>query len=348
MKKNRLSFFIKCFLLSSPFLTLLVFYVVKDPFKVIRTYHDYDHSEVCLCEGSVGWWKYKMYRNKEHYDSFIMGTSCTKAFNTQEWNRYIHGHPFRFFGNGECVGDVLLKLQALDKQPNQPIKNLLIVGENEFFSNTEPQKTSRNIMPPDVNGGNEMSYQMAFVQSFMYPDFLFKYMKYQYTHQFDKNMSGVINSSERQHTTYANDATMPNEDKIKHLGEKFWDQDGLNKKKYGPLHEVPRTIFAQQKECLLKIKAICDKKGTDVKIIIGPDLKKVAINSADVRVLKEIFGENNVYDYTKDQSCYNYHNFYDTGHYRVTLGDRMMKQIYEMNGEKQLAQIPNPNKRWKP
>lgn len=100
-KKSLARFYINTILLAIPFLGLIIWYVVKDPFMVIRTYDDYDSPEICQSEGAVGWYKYKMFRHKMHYDSFIMGSSSTLAFNTSDWNRYIKAHPFRLFSNGE-------------------------------------------------------------------------------------------------------------------------------------------------------------------------------------------------------------------------------------------------------
>ena len=72
----------------------------------LRRYADYDHPKVCQSEGTVSWLKYKAYRDSMHYDSFIMGSSCTKAFSTADWNQYIHGRPFRMFCNNEGVADL--------------------------------------------------------------------------------------------------------------------------------------------------------------------------------------------------------------------------------------------------
>ena len=80
-------FYRKCLFIALPLLLLFIFYVVEDPFMVIRHYNDYDQSRVMQNEGAVGWEKYKMYRKRCHYDSFVLGTSCTKAFSCRPWNR---------------------------------------------------------------------------------------------------------------------------------------------------------------------------------------------------------------------------------------------------------------------
>ena len=76
-KKSLIRFYLNSFLLAMPFLVLILWYVVKDPFMVIRSYDDYDSPEICQSEGAVGWYKYKMFRAQMHYDSFIMGSSSS-------------------------------------------------------------------------------------------------------------------------------------------------------------------------------------------------------------------------------------------------------------------------------
>src|SRR3712207_7544718 len=85
-KQNTLyAFYAKCGALALPFLLLIAFYVYEDPFMVIRSYNDYDHCPVEQSEGDIGWKKMLHNRASQRYDSFIMGSSCTKAYNTEEW-----------------------------------------------------------------------------------------------------------------------------------------------------------------------------------------------------------------------------------------------------------------------
>ena len=59
-----LKFYGKCLLLSLPLLLFLAFYVIRDPFMVVRSYSDYDHSRVMQSEGAVSWEKYKLCRHR--------------------------------------------------------------------------------------------------------------------------------------------------------------------------------------------------------------------------------------------------------------------------------------------
>ena len=45
-------------------------------------------------------------------DSYIMGNSCTMAYQCHEWEKYLHGgRAVRLFGNAESLAAVCLKLK---------------------------------------------------------------------------------------------------------------------------------------------------------------------------------------------------------------------------------------------
>src|SRR3712207_300032 len=183
-KQNTLyAFYAKCGALALPFLLLIAFYVYEDPFMVIRSYNDYDHCPVEQSEGDIGWKKMLHNRASQRYDSFIMGSSCTKAYNTEEWNKHIHGRPFRLFANDEALGDLCKKLRAIDKLSHQPVKNLLIIAERRSFDKAYPQPGLIHIMPPDVTGKGLMSYQSTYLQNFLCPKVLLPYLRFRLTGQ---------------------------------------------------------------------------------------------------------------------------------------------------------------------
>lgn len=328
-------FYLKCILLALPFLLLLGIYVAKDPFMVIRQYRDYDHSRVCLSEGSVSWKKYQMLRSRQHYDSFIMGNSCTKAFLCHDWNRWIKGHPFRLFSNGDDLGDICLKLEALDKQPHQPLKNILIVTEGDAFENCTPQSGIMHIMPPDVTGKSWLSYQMTFLQGFFSPKFLIPYLKYQFTGIKTPKMNGIINPEPVSHQFYTNEYVPSLDDSIHAQGERYW-RKMMNISMIKAV--VPRTdscvIHQGQIQKLQEIVAICHRHHTDLKLVIGPNLKKRRVNPKDIIELRKVLGPQNVFNYTADLSLSDYHNFYDKTHYRVGIGRLIMREIYQKQGRK--------------
>ena len=94
--------------------------------------------------------------------------------------------------------------------------------------------------------------------------------------------------------------------------------------------ESPRVIFKSQIVTLNKIKAVCERHRTNVKIVIGPVLEGRLIHPADVAVLRELFGSENVLNASdaEHRHLIDYHNFYDKEHYRIQVGRELLEELY--------------------
>lgn len=334
MRKHSLpALYAKLLLLSLPFFFLLIYYVAKDPFQVLRQYSDYDHNRVAQNEGMIGWIKYKRYNSVRHYDSFIMGNSCTKAFQSADWLQYVSGSPLRFFANSEDLDGLTEKLEALDRQPGQQIRNLLIVLEPASFNSAH--NDFMHIMPPDVSHKSESTFQMAFMQGFFSPRFLLPYLRYTVGHCSADKLRGIINADIPTREKYTNDAILHTESKISAMGENYWHQ-GTWKKQLSK-QRVPQVMAPiyqpEQLEQWEEIRAICLHHHTNLKIVIGPSFDRKIMNSKDVRTLQSIFGSGVVYDFSSPRFFWmdDYHNFYDTSHYRRQLGQKILGMIYGSN-----------------
>ena len=100
-----------------PFFVLAGFYFYDDPFKVLREYKKYDNDPIFLNEDYIGWKTYKNYRDSLHFDSFILGNSCTMAFLTSDWEKCLNGSKaIRLYGTAERLAAVHRKVMALDKK----------------------------------------------------------------------------------------------------------------------------------------------------------------------------------------------------------------------------------------
>ena len=72
---------VKCLFLALPFIAIIGAYIVEDPFMVLRSYNDYDHPKFVLNNiGHISWLKFKKYNPSKHYDSFILGASCSNSY----------------------------------------------------------------------------------------------------------------------------------------------------------------------------------------------------------------------------------------------------------------------------
>ncbi len=342
MKKNSernaaIRFMKKLFILFIPFIALLAVYFLDDPFMVLKNYERYDQTPVVLNEGHVGWQMYLNNRDTIPIDSYIMGNSCTMAYQCHEWEKYLHGgRAVRLFGNAESLAAVCLKLKALDKA-GATIKNLLLIIDKESLHNDRCLTGHSNILPPAISGISNFKFQKEFCQAFFYPNFLFPYLDYKLFHTYRPYMKGVINPYGSTRNPVTNDVLNPREKMIKEEGDKYWEnrkgeftKEKMKNYRDGKYREAPQVLREKQINLLQEIKWICRKHDTDVKIIISPDYLQVNINPADVKTLKRFFGKRNVFDFTGiNEYTEDIHNYYEPGHYRPALGKRLMEKIYE-------------------
>ena len=89
-------------------------------FKVLREYKKYDNDPIFLNEDYIGWKTYKNYRDSLHFDSFILGNSCTMAFLTSDWEKYLNGSNKDII----CVPSANVELLSTWRTDDQNLINL--------------------------------------------------------------------------------------------------------------------------------------------------------------------------------------------------------------------------------
>lgn len=328
-KKNTVGRLIKKMLLFSlPFWLVVALYIKDDPYRVLRHYRTYV-SILTLNEEYVGWQTYLNNRDSIPFNSFILGNSCTMAFRCGEWEKYLNGdRAIRLFGNAESMMAIYKKLLALERE-HADLKNVLMILDNSSLSKNYLLTGSSHILPPAISGQNPISAQLEFLQTFFTPDVLFPYLSYKLTGKIGRSMK-AFNLYGKVRNPINNDALNPREKMIEKEGEHYW----IERKKEFPnrsgIHVFAgQAIFDAQKKLLMDIAGLLRKHSTSVKIVLSPDYKQEKINPNDVMILKSLFGEKNVYDFSGiNEYTADIHNFYEKGHYRPVLGNKLLKQLY--------------------
>lgn len=322
----------KLALFTIPFWTLMALYIYDDPFMVLRKYDLYD-SDVMLNEHHVGWQIYRNHNDSMHFNSFILGNSSTMAFRCAEWEKYLSpgDHAIRLFGNGESLKAISLKLHALDHEGAE-IKNVLLILDRTSLSRFSLLNGYGNVLPAAISGDSPFVVQMEFMQAFAMPDFLFPYLKYRITGRVEPDMKRM-NPYGRIRDSRNNDSFNPREKMIKQEGEAYWK----NRKKEFPerngtaVVEEP-VIFHRQRVLLEEIRKVLRCHDTSIRIIISPDYHQKELHPDDREILQSIFGKENVYDFSGvNEFTEDYHNYYESMHYRPLLGNKLLERIYKFN-----------------
>lgn len=324
---------LKGLLFSLPFWMVVVLYFYDDPFMVLRRYSKYD-SDIMLCESCVGWNIYLNNRDSIPFNSFIMGNSCTMAFQCHEWEKYLDGgRAVRLFGNAESMMAVYKKLQALERE-KADIRNVLLVIDHISLSKTRLLSGFSNVLPPSVSGEGTLSFQLESLQAFVLPGFLMPYLRYRLSGRTVLSGKG-FNPYGQVRNPINNDAINPREKMILEEGEQYWQS---REKEFpfrsGKPKTASRVVFASQEKLLTDIATLLHRNHAQVKIIISPDYSQESANPDDVKVLRRLFGAENVFDFTGiNEYTADIHGYYEQGHYRPCLGNRLMEFIYGKHRE---------------
>ncbi len=328
-RKTFRQFLWKTQLFMLPFWIVIALYLYDDPFMVLRNYKIYD-SDVTLNEGHVGWQIYKNRRDSLPFNSFLLGNSCTMAFPCQEWEKFLPqgSHAVRLFGNAEGMKAILLKLQALERD-QAPIRNVLMILNRASLAKTYQSSGFSHILPSEISGENPFSVQLEFLQAFILPEFLFPYLQYRLGGQITPSMK-YMNPYGRVRNSLNNDAINPRERMIEQEGEAYWEK---RKKEFPERNKetvfAERAVFLPQENLLTEIATLLKRHHTAYRLLISPDYNQKQLHPADKATLEEIFGRENVFDFSGiNRYTEDYHFYYEQGHYRPLLGIELLQEIY--------------------
>ena len=339
MKKKQDSKYIlliKSLLLALPFIALIGLYIVKDPFMILREYDDYDHPEFVLSNiGHISWLKFKKNNPSKHYDSFILGASCTAAYQSNFWQKHIKGSVIRLTSNNNSLYELVEMLEALEKEPHQKINNILIVSEPILLAVDKEESGVLHAFPTEVSGKSMISLNIDYLKAFFDIPFLSAYIKHNFFGISNDATKLYLNDNKCFADRYTNDAVgiRAKEQEIKSKGESVFYKErqeqfaGVDTMR----HETMPALFGDSQIALFKrVKAVAQRHNTNLKIAIGPNLETGYMNPKDDAILREIFGDKNVVNYNVPayKDLEKKENFYDKVHYRPHIAKQILRDLY--------------------
>jgi len=318
---------------------LPIIYLVLDPFKVIKTYDTfYDPNAkgwVFINRDYISTTTFiKNYKN-ENYNSYILGNSRSRFFRISDWEKHLplNSKCFHFDANGESIYGLHKKLAYIDKRGLE-IKNAILVFDYGILSQDKPRTGHLTIISPElVNNSNIIDFHLTFFRDFLTPKFLYAFL--------DFKISGVVKPYMKEGDLLIN--WYPVFDPISNESFDCYEwEDSIRQNKYytpGRLSKFysrdtivkysPIAIKENQMLILYGIYEIFKKHKTNYKIIISPLYDQVKINQFDLQFLKNLFGENNVYDYSGiNKYTKDYKNYYEPAHYRPHVAREILNEVY--------------------
>lgn len=326
---------IKSLLLAAPFIALIGLYIVEDPFMILREYDDYDHPKFVLNNiGHIGWLKFKKYNPSRHYDSFILGASCSNSYQSCYWSKYIKGNIIRLNSNNESLYELVKFTEAIEKQPNQKIKNILIVSDPILLSMDKEETDLMHTLPTEVSGRMGISLHWEYLKAFFARPFLAAYTKHILLKISDETTKVYFNNNKPSTDKYTNDVLGINEREaeIKLKGEEFYKGRAEQFAGWNTMRrETMPALFGDSQIALFKrVKAVAQRHNTNLKIAIGPNLETGYMNPKDDAILRKIFGDKNVVNYNvpAHKDLEKKENFYDKVHYRPHIAKQILRDLY--------------------
>jgi hypothetical protein len=318
---------------------LLLGYLVLDPYKVVKSYDSYYDSNLTssadLNRGYVSTSTFINNYKKENYNSFIFGNSRSIFYQVSDWKKYLSSQSncFHFDAGLETLYGLLKKIEYIDSK-NIEIKNALLVLDRDIIIQDKPQPGLLSIISPElVNNSNIIDFHLTHFKAFLSLKFLYQYIDFIIT----RVAKPFITKGSTWDEIPRNYDISSNEIRYDYLEELINDSKYYTPVRLSVFHKrdtieqyLPPVIKENQKIILNSIYEIFKKNKTEFKIIISPLYDQVKLNQIDLLYLNNLFGKNNVFDYSGiNKYTNNYRNYYEILHYRPHVSREILNEIYK-------------------
>ena len=334
MQRDALRVLVRVALFGLPFVLSAVPYVVLDPFKVLYTYDSYYEpgDPVMLNRDFVSTQIFLKTNPTRHYDSFILGSSRSLSFRCLDWGPIVGSDRcFHYDAIGDNLFGILGKLRLLDRE-HVAIRNALLVLDIDVLRETANQRGHMHIASPPVSGGSTLEFQFVFLRAFYDNLFFVKYLDYRRSGILKPYMQDVLVPPATEPVAETNDVllTVPDQELARSEERYYQVRRALFASRPAtPDHDPQRAVFEPGRRILEEIKAMFTRHATRYRVVSSPLYDQVRLHPHDLAVLAEVFGAQNVYDFSGiNPITADFHNYYERTHFRPAVGRAILAQIY--------------------
>lgn len=336
-------FLIKLFLFSIPFVLFIMLYFYLDPFKVVRRYDCYYISGrpnyIALNKDYVSTENWVNHYPQYHYESYIFGNSRSMFYQIQTWKNYIKEDGqkcYHFDASGESVYGIAKKLSFLSEQKAK-IANALFVIDAGALNKADNSAGHIFVKDRRLSGENPVAFQVDFLKDFFDFDFLRALIDFKWSGKIKEYMTKDFLLDDRpfDYDCVTNEVRLDYYEEMieKDTGAYYSPRANLFYWRDPKVQIISAPVIGKMQLVELNtIKKVLDENQTKYKIIISPLYDQKKLNPQDLMIIKSIFGEAAVTDFSGinefTQSRYHY---YEPSHYRPFIADSLMKIIYSEN-----------------
>lgn len=330
-------FVLRSLLALSPVLLLVLFYIVRDPFHVVKpykgsVYQPGDTLSLTTNWGHVTVESFKFFDPQAHFDSFIFGSSLSGYYRIKDWQRHLPANavPFHFNATRETLHGILNKLRWLDDR-GVKINHALIIMEDDMLNRKPLDSDVLYVQHPQTAPNvSWWEFHQLFFNAYRHPE-LVAYL--------------ICPGPMTQRVLDKGYATTDITTRIEPINEGYYrwadsviavNPDAFFTPEHTARyhHDITNMPFQSkitpEVESLLNgIADVLTRQGTDYHIIIPPHYATEAIDSQDIYALECIFGPQRVHDYSHDAEMgSNLRYYYDDGHLIAQQCARLMDSAY--------------------
>lgn len=307
----------KVFLALLPLIILGVFYLVTDPFMVLRHYPDLYHpnkTHLELNEDYVATEEFLKIYPTEGYDSYVFGSSRSRYYTPEEWLKRKPGIKAFHYGVAmESLYGIAAKLSFIESK-GLAIKNAILVVDESLLKTATNSNGHLFRKHPLLSGESKLDFQFAFFIDFFDFEAISSYLK-------------LLTSEEKK---LEEDPQILAERQIREDSEAYYQARSEVFYEREPIEKVADPVLKKEHIELLKsIRKIFDKENTDYRIVISPLYDQKKLNPEDLNTLYTIFDTKHVFDFSgiNDMTASKY-NYFEREHYRPHITNRILDSLY--------------------
>lgn len=317
MKGSIKKFILRSLLASLPFFLLVAFYAFRDPFHVVHPIiSNSDGRDSVVAGNNAGFVSVETYlahNSEQHYDSFIFGSSMSQNFKARDWQQHIGNDAsiLHFDQSSETLEGMINKMRFLNEH-GTTIKNALIVIEEKMLRRHPVENDILYAQHPATTGAhNWFNFHCIFFNAL------------RNTSMLKKTILNKIDEEKEQQKRQLNDEVADRTDinnevyysiidsLLEHDPSKFFTPERLASRIHAKLPGQVGPAINEELETQLKtIKEILDKNKTIFLVLVPPCNYKQTLMKPDLWVMKSIFGQDKVHDFSSAEGYVNNEFFY--------------------------------------
>ncbi len=315
------------FILLLPFIVLVGYFFIKDPMKIVPKKNGVPTTPGVLMNDRLYVGRH-ISDNVHAYNSYILGSSRSKAFKIDAWNEFVDSKAYHLGVNDETLYGLERKLNYIDSLGGE-LNHVLIQLDHRLLSLSQDHSAHIFREYYEMTNESRASYYQRFFNAFLKPSFLKEYYNYQNTGVVPENSSFLwdpgftfdVETGDINYTRYDDAILKDSLNFYAHHASEFHERDP----------KVSDTLIDKKaRKLLMKIKTIFDSNKTKYEIIVSPNYDQISLNKHDLKALNDIFGQPKVHNYSGvNNFTEEVGHYYEHKHFKPFIANQLMTLVYE-------------------